>query len=99
MEVPRRNVNRLAEMADEVAADVSRAALPPVQKRDTTLDAAEGQARAQRGAELASVARGGEMLRLRLPRIVFHWQNRNDPAGTRSDRATIQALTIRRASA
>src|ERR1017187_871048 len=61
VEVGRRDVNRFAEMADEIAADVSRAALSAVQKRDAALDAAKRQARAQRRAELAGVARGGEI--------------------------------------
>ena len=70
VEVRRRDVNRFAEMADEIAADVGRAALRAVQKRDAALDAAKRQARAQRRAELAGVARGGEILRLRFLVVV-----------------------------
>jgi hypothetical protein len=99
VKVRRRDVNRLAEMADEIAADVSRAALRTVQKRDATLDAAKDQARAQRRAELAGIARGGEILRLRLVVVI---RQRKGNGGERIDdfggehRA---ALTIRRTRA
>jgi hypothetical protein len=65
-EVRRRDINRLAEMADEIAPDVSAASLRTVQERDRPLDAAKRQARAERRAELARVARRRAVLVLRL---------------------------------
>ena len=86
-------------MADEIAADVGRAALRTVQKRDAALDAAKRQARAERRAELAGVARGGEIFRLRLVVVI---RERNGNGGERLDfggGAVRQALTIRRTRA
>ena len=78
VEVRRRDVNRFAEMADEIAADVSRAALRTVQKRDAALDAAKRQARAQRRAEFAGVARGGEVFGLRFVLIFMRTSRRRE---------------------
>ena len=50
-----RDVHRLAEMADDVAAHVGRAALRSVQKRHRAFDSAQRQAGAQRRTELARV--------------------------------------------
>src|SRR5664280_1935265 len=100
VEIRRRDVNRFAEMADEIAANVSRAALPAVQKWDAALDAAKRQACAERRVELAGIARGGEILRLRF--VIQFLVGRVDDGGGRTgkiDGAKRRALTVSRAVA
>ena len=68
-----------------------------MQKGNATLDAAEHKACAQWCAELAGVARGGEMFRARL--VLFICSSRREEAPTISDfgrRAPCHALTVSR---
>ena len=58
-EAGRADINRLAEMTDEIAPDVSGAALAAVQERHATCQAAEDHAGSQRRAEFTGIARGG----------------------------------------
>ncbi len=58
VEIRRRDVHRLAEVADEIAPDVGRAALRAMEEGNRPLDAAKDEARTERRAEFTGIARG-----------------------------------------
>ncbi len=74
------------KVADEVAANVSGAPLGAMEKGNAPFHAAKDQARAQRRAELAGVARGTAVAQLRPVRLLAPECRRHEPRRPRDRR-------------